>query len=330
MHRRHIRVAALLLALLMTGCGGGAEPTTPTGKAAAEPPSGHGCARTFGLALGHPSDSGIPRPSRPLRCLQLEAEPGASGRLAPGPRGQSPLPAEPPEAAVPEAVRAIRVRGAGQPREALRHALALALDWVQANPKDDPNSVERVDGQGDRRPRSLPGLPGLGGPLRGHVGRGRRARRLARRARRGAREPRHLRARQPRALRRHRPLSRHPLRAGARAGPGLGELAKTRFLQTLRGRVAEGVWLEHSSFYEFLVLRAVERFLDDVGSISVAVRHGPPDARGGRMDGRAGSPDLAVRRLQQDAPAGMGAARGGGRNRPQGVPGRRVRGGSRA
>jgi Heparinase II/III-like protein len=37
-------------------------------------------------------------------------------------------------------------------------------------------------------------------------------------------------------------------------------LARHRFLETLRGRVADGVWLEHSCAYQFLAIRAVERF----------------------------------------------------------------------
>lgn len=42
-------------------------------------------------------------------------------------------------------------------------------------------------------------------------------------------------------------------------------LAKKRFERTLRGRLSQGVWLEHSSFYEFLVLAGVENFLGIVG-----------------------------------------------------------------
>ena len=38
-------------------------------------------------------------------------------------------------------------------------------------------------------------------------------------------------------------------------------LARERFIDTLRHRLAEGVWLEHSSAYHFLALEAVERFI---------------------------------------------------------------------
>ena len=36
-------------------------------------------------------------------------------------------------------------------------------------------------------------------------------------------------------------------------------LARDRFIRTLRGRLSEGVWLEHSSAYQLLAIRAVER-----------------------------------------------------------------------
>jgi hypothetical protein len=39
------------------------------------------------------------------------------------------------------------------------------------------------------------------------------------------------------------------------------ELARERFERTLRGRLAAGVWLEHSSAYQFLAIRALEDFL---------------------------------------------------------------------
>jgi hypothetical protein len=37
-------------------------------------------------------------------------------------------------------------------------------------------------------------------------------------------------------------------------------LARAQFLKTLRGRLANGVWLEHSTAYQFLAIRAVQRF----------------------------------------------------------------------
>lgn len=54
--------------------------------------------------------------------------------------------------------------------------------------------------------------------------------------------------------------------------PYLGEaqgwraLARERFESTLRGRLAEGVWLEHSSAYQFLAVRPLEDFLLDFGA----------------------------------------------------------------
>ena len=45
-------------------------------------------------------------------------------------------------------------------------------------------------------------------------------------------------------------------------------LARERFEATLRGRLAEGVWLEHSSGYQFLVTGALEDFLAAYGADS--------------------------------------------------------------
>lgn len=41
--------------------------------------------------------------------------------------------------------------------------------------------------------------------------------------------------------------------------------ARQRFEETLRGRLAGGFWLEHSTAYQFLVIRALERMLADYG-----------------------------------------------------------------
>ena len=42
-------------------------------------------------------------------------------------------------------------------------------------------------------------------------------------------------------------------------------MARERFAKTLRGRLAAGVWLEHSSAYQFLAIRSVEDFLRVLG-----------------------------------------------------------------
>ena len=42
-------------------------------------------------------------------------------------------------------------------------------------------------------------------------------------------------------------------------------LARERFEQTLRGRLADGFWLEHSTAYQFLAIRALERMIADYG-----------------------------------------------------------------
>ena len=53
-----------------------------------------------------------------------------------------------------------------------------------------------------------------------------------------------------------------PILAGA---PVWGELARKRFERTLRGRLSQGVWLEHSSAYQFLAVRPVESFVAELG-----------------------------------------------------------------
>lgn len=43
-------------------------------------------------------------------------------------------------------------------------------------------------------------------------------------------------------------------------------LARERFEETLRGRLADGFWLEHSSAYQFLAIRALERMIAEYGA----------------------------------------------------------------
>ena len=47
--------------------------------------------------------------------------------------------------------------------------------------------------------------------------------------------------------------------------PAWRELARERFEKTLRGRLSQGVWLEHSSAYQFLAIRPVESFVAALG-----------------------------------------------------------------
>lgn len=49
------------------------------------------------------------------------------------------------------------------------------------------------------------------------------------------------------------------LAPGLPAAERWGRLARGRFLRTLRGQTADGLWLEHSSAYQFLALRPAER-----------------------------------------------------------------------
>jgi hypothetical protein len=48
--------------------------------------------------------------------------------------------------------------------------------------------------------------------------------------------------------------------------PAWRSAARERFEETLRGRLAGGFWLEHSTAYQFLVIRALERMLADYGA----------------------------------------------------------------
>jgi Heparinase II/III-like protein/Heparinase II/III N-terminus len=264
MHRRHTRVAVLLLGLLMAGCGTGGGGSTSSVDAAGSPPQRQGCARTLGLALGHPSDS--------------EIQAALDGRFEVFNLKRTLVPpvdwAQDPEAShryrqnlqklrfLKPLLYAYEFEGN---REALRHALALALDWVQANPKDSPSSIDAWTGKvvGDRVPylgfldsaARCEGLDNAASTLDASL------------------------ADHGEAL--ADPNSYIPDNHGlfvdtglylvTRYAPGLeqdaawADLARSRFLKTLSGRVSEGVWLEHSCNYQFLVLRAVERFLADVG-----------------------------------------------------------------
>jgi len=158
-------------------------------------------------------------------------------------------------------------RQTGDPR-LLRQAAEIALDWTAANPRSDPQGGPGTwSGKitGDRAPRLAYILrasqcPGVLRPD----------------------ERRTLTA----SLREHIDILMGPESEGDTnhalyvqlgvAGvmrqlpdfPGaediLDEVA-SRFERILRGRLAEGVWLEHSTSYQFLAIRVVERFLRWVG-----------------------------------------------------------------
>ena len=51
-----------------------------------------------------------------------------------------------------------------------------------------------------------------------------------------------------------------------RPGRGVARAARERFERTLRGRLSEGVWLEHSSAYQLLAIRPLESLIDVLGS----------------------------------------------------------------
>ena len=58
--------------------------------------------------------------------------------------------------------------------------------------------------------------------------------------------------------------------------------AERRFREVLEGRLANGIWLEHSTSYQFLAIRVVERFLrlvggdDELAADLEAMRRRPP------------------------------------------------------
>ena len=49
------------------------------------------------------------------------------------------------------------------------------------------------------------------------------------------------------------------------SAPQWRQLARDRFEETLRGRLSQGVWLEHSSAYQFLAIRPVESAVAELG-----------------------------------------------------------------
>lgn len=165
-------------------------------------------------------------------------------------------------------------RRTGDPR-LLRQAAEIALDWTAANPRGNPQGGEGTwSGKitGDRAPRLAYIL-------------------------RASRCPGVLRERERRvlnaALRDHIEILMGPESEGDTnhalyvqlgvAGvmrqlpgfPGAEEIvdeAAQRFERVLRDRLADGVWLEHSTSYQFLAIRVVERFLRWVGGRRPALR----------------------------------------------------------
>lgn len=153
-------------------------------------------------------------------------------------------------------------------RRYLRGANELALDWIEANPRGAPaGGVGTWSGKiaGDRAPRLAYLL---------------RAQRCA-----GLLAPEQVAALR-RSLREHVEILLGPESAGdtnhalyvqvglaavSRQLPGLARAdeiratAERRFRRVLEARLGDGVWLEHSTSYQFLAIRVVERFLSLVG-----------------------------------------------------------------
>ena len=152
---------------------------------------------------------------------------------------------------------------------ALEQAQDLALDWVEQNDSGDPATppdVWRDKNVGDR-------VPFLAYTVRAAACEGMLDRRDARRFLASVRE-------HGRFL--SDPANYVPTNHGLFVDLGLirltrffpfldesprwAERARDRFLRTLRGRQANGVWLEHSSSYQLLVIKSVEDLLRLVGT----------------------------------------------------------------
>ena len=148
-----------------------------------------------------------------------------------------------------------------------RGRLAFGLDWVQSNPRAKSSTpIEAWVGQGRRRPHPVPRLPAAGRRLRGPPRR-RESRLLLDSLDKHGRV---LAANRNYTADNHglfvdlgllRLTGELPILTQA---PEWRELARRRFERTLRGRLSQGVWLEHSSAYQFLAIRPLESFVAEL------------------------------------------------------------------
>ena len=99
-------------------------------------------------------------------------------------------------------------------------------------------------------------------------------------------------------------------------------LARARFESTLRRRLSQGVWLEHSSAYQFLAIRPLDVDAVRARARSRARRAARPDARRGDVVREAQRRDDPVRRLELEPGSRLGPGRAA---RDAGVLRRRLR-----
>ena len=153
-------------------------------------------------------------------------------------------------------------------RDDLARALAIAADWVRANP--DPARSRPVEAWSDKVTGDR--VPYLTYTLRAASCEGLASASQERRLLQGMALHGQVLA-DPRRyvpdnhglfvdLGLTRLVAELPFLAGAERWGGL---ARDRFVRTLRGRLSEGVWLEHSPAYQLLAIRAVERMHGELG-----------------------------------------------------------------
>jgi hypothetical protein len=263
-------------ALLALGCGSGDGSTQSRPGAAA--PSGHGAGALLAAPCPEPEGAGVATGSPDRR----EIAAARAGRFTIY-NGVA-LRLEPPIDWHADPLDALRFRDTFQKlrflnpllydyavngnRAALRQALAVVLDWVRSNPRG---------GAGTAPEAWIDKVTGDRVPLIAYVTRAAACEDMLSRFQ--ARELLD-------SMRRHAQLlaavgGRDTTNHGLFADLGLAlvtdyfpflagsdqrlELAERQFLKTLRGRLAEGVWLEQSTAYQFLAIRAVERFVAYTG-----------------------------------------------------------------
>jgi hypothetical protein len=150
----------------------------------------------------------------------------------------------------------------------LQQAADIATDWIESNPREDPaGGVGTWSGKvaGDRAPRLAYMLAAAGCP--------------------GVLEADESQPLQD-SLREHLAILQGPQSAGETnhalyvqlglaavaaqlpqlpQASDLRDTAGRRFRWVLEGRSADGIWLEHSTSYQFLAIRVVDRFLELIG-----------------------------------------------------------------
>lgn len=148
----------------------------------------------------------------------------------------------------------------------LRRAKAIAVDWMRSNPPPRPEQPDRIEWTDKVVADRVPYLAYINRTAACEGLLGRRERRLMRRSLRA--HGSFLADEDNYADDNHGLFVDLGLLRLARLAPGLSEapawerLARERFARTLRRHSAEGLWLEHSTAYQLLVIRPLERMLE--------------------------------------------------------------------